>query len=136
MIDREYSFHLVPGDDYKSKYLIYEELGYKLSIYLESAGGWKYDWGAVDVEFNQWTEPKGQTISTDKKAQILYRIGEWSRKEKIRIHVGPPIDKEKMFSDYQKKGWKVEKLSDGSTRVSPPPKYGIIKRINDLLRGL
>ena len=57
-----YSLRIVDGNDYKSRYLIYEEPGYKLSIYLESAGGWKYDWAAVDTSFNYWTEPKGESI--------------------------------------------------------------------------
>ena len=132
--DLKYSFHLSDGVDYKSRYLNYEESGYKLSVYLEMAGK-GYDWGAVDAEFNQWTEPKGNPISDEKRKEILSRLTEWSAKEKIRIHIGPPIDKEKMFKDYENKGWKVERQSDGGTRVSPPEKPNLLKRVVNLFKG-
>ena len=131
----DFSFKMQGTIDGRIKNLIYTYGSNKLEISLDMAGGWKYDWAAVDTSFNYWTEPKGQPISEEKKAEILFRLAEWSEKEKIRIHVGPPIDKEEMFRNYEKKGWKIEKLPDGSIRVSPPKRYSIVKRVIDLLKG-
>ena len=131
--DLKYTFKLSDGVDYKSRYLNYEEAEHKLSVYLEMAGK-GYDWGAVDTAFNQWTEPKGKPISEAKREEILARLIEWSKKEKIRIHIGPPIDKEKMLNDYEKKGWGVEHFPDGSTKVSPPKRKNILQRFIGLFK--
>lgn len=51
-------------------------------------------------------------------------------------HIGPYITKEEMISEYARKGWRVEKLPDGSTKVSPPAKKGFfLKRLFRLFRN-
>lgn len=51
-------------------------------------------------------------------------------------HVGPYITKEEMIARYAQKGWKVERLPDGSTKVSPPPRKNLLVRIiNSFKKG-
>lgn len=122
---QDFSFRIESGESYKSRNLVYEEPDYRLVIYLEMSGVKQFDWVACNVEFLKWTIPKGVTISEEKRYEILSRLNEWCKKKKVRIDIGSPIDMNKMFSEYEKKGYKIEKLPDGSTEVIPPQKKNI-----------
>lgn len=50
-------------------------------------------------------------------------------------HVIPHITKEEMILSYEKKGWKVERLPDGTTKVIPPPRKSFLSRIVDLFQN-
>lgn len=50
-------------------------------------------------------------------------------------HIGPYFTKEDMINRYALKGWKVERLPDGSTKVSPPPRKNLLARIRNRNRG-
>lgn len=122
METNNFSFKLEKKMDYKSRYLIYKEQGYQLNIYLEMSGDPKYDWVGVDNSFDTWTLPKGEYIQKEKREEILLKLTEWCKTSKVIIHIGPPLDMGKVFSEYKEKGYTVEKLPDGSTRVTPPPR--------------
>jgi len=114
---QNFSFHIEAGEDYKSRRLIYEEPGYKLIIYIEMSGVGQFDWVACDTELLKWTLPEGVLIPEEKKLEILSRLNDWCKKKKIRIEIGPPLEMKKIFSTYEKKGYKVEKFTDGSTKI-------------------
>ena len=128
-----YSFRMV-RTSYKSQDLVYEEVGHKLIIYLEVAAVRKYDWIGGDTALGKWTEPKEEKIPEDRRAKILRRLSAWSQEEKVRIGFGPPLDMEKMASDFQKKGWSVEKREGGVTAFKSPTKRGILAQIGSMFR--
>ena len=78
--DRNYSFRM-ERTSYKSQNLIYEELGFKLVIYLESSAIPQYDWLGCDLDFQKWSEPQGEIISEQKRQEILSRLSAWSAEQ-------------------------------------------------------
>jgi len=115
------AFRLEPGVDYKSRNLIYEEPDHKLVVYLEMAGGVKFDWCGNETRFNEWTVPPGESIDDAKRAEILSRLADWCKKEGVRISIGPPMEREKMFADYANAGYRVTRRPDGTTVVERHP---------------
>jgi len=115
---QDYSFRIETGEDYKSRNLIYEEPGYKLVVYVEMSGVKQFDWIALNTEFLKWTVPGDILIPEEKKREILFRLDVWCKKKRVRIKIDAPLDMNKMFSDYTKKGYKVEKLAGDLTKVS------------------
>lgn len=113
---------------WKSRNLIYQEDGRLLKVYLEMSGVRKLDWVGSDTSFQEWTIPAGERISREKQAEILDRLASWARAERLRIDIGPPVDMEACFSEYEKKGWSVERRPDGTTIVSPPAKPSLLSR--------
>jgi hypothetical protein len=73
-----------------------------------------------DTEFHKWTEPAGEPIPAEKQTEILRRLAEWSRKQSLRIDIGPGIDMNTYFAEQEKKGFKVERRPDGTVVVSHP----------------
>lgn len=47
-------------------------------------------------------------------------------------HIGPYFTKEDMINKYAQKGWNIERLPDGSTKVSPPQRKNLLTRIINL----
>jgi hypothetical protein len=109
---------------YKSQDLVYEEVGYKLVVYLEMSGVRRFDWLAVDTAFERWTEPAGETIPEAKQAVILRRFDEWARGQGLCIDVGPGMDRETFLAAQEKQGWRLERLPDGAVLAHPPPRPG------------
>jgi hypothetical protein len=106
---------------YKSQDLIYEEPGHRLKVYLEMSGVRQYDWLGSDTDFGEWTEPAGEPISEARRNQILDRLAEWGRRNKVRIDISPPIDMAEYFADMERKGWTREHRPDGTQVFKPPP---------------
>ncbi len=123
-----YSFRL-ERTSWKSRDLVYEEPGRKLVIYLEMSGVKNFDWVGCDTEFQNWTIPGDEPIPEDKQKEILSRLFDWARNEGLRIDIGPPMDMEEHFEEYERKGWKVERRDDGTTLVSPPRRQSLLSRI-------
>jgi hypothetical protein len=117
--DANFSFRM-ERTSYKSQDLIYEESGHKLVVYLEMSGVKQFDWVGCDTNFDKWSLPQGEQISTEKRAEILSRLAEWSGSEGLRINIGPPMDMEKHLKELRQKGWLVEKQPDGTIRASRP----------------
>ena len=112
---------------------MYEEAGKRLVVYLELSGVRQFDWVGSDTSFEKWTVPKDEYIPETKRGEILDRLAEWGRANHLRIDIGPPITREEMYADYEKKGWTVQHNSDGSTMVTPPKRVGLWKRILKVL---
>ena len=89
--DTDFSFRMEPTSC-RSQDLIYEEGNHKLVVHLEIACQWNFDWGGCDTAFQKWTEPAGEDIPAEKQAQILSRLADWSRKQRVRIDIGPPFN--------------------------------------------
>ena len=105
---------------YKSQDLIYEEPGFRLVIYLEMSGVRKFDWVGCDTDFDEWTEPAKISIPIEKRSQILERLQDWSRSNRTRIDIGPPMDMNAYFAELESQGCKVERRPDGTVLVVPP----------------
>lgn len=128
-----FSIRLERSDSFKSRRLVYEEPGFALSVYLEMSGVREFDWVGCDTEFSQWTSPANAPIQAEKQNQIRERIRDWSREKRLRIDFGPHMDMEAYFAEQQARGCTVERLPDGSTRVTPPPHQGLFSRLARLL---
>jgi hypothetical protein len=120
--------------DWKSQNLIYDESECRLIVYLELSGVAQFDWVGAEADFEKWTVPDGEPISTSKRQEILDRLSDWAKARNVRIDIGRTVSAEEMYADYEKRGWRVENKEDGSTLVSPPPREGLLKRIARLFR--
>jgi hypothetical protein len=89
---------------WNSEDLNYDETEHRLIIYLERSGVSQFDWVGTDKDFEKWTVPDGEPISTSKRQEILDRLFDWGKEHKIRIDIGPSVSMEDMYADYQKKG--------------------------------
>src|SRR4051794_37832977 len=94
----EFSFRM-QRTNWKSQDLIYDEADHRLIVYLEISGVSKFDWVGTDVGFEKWTVPDGEVISEIKREQILDRLADWAKANKVRIHIGPAISMEEEFAD-------------------------------------
>ena len=123
----QFSFRMI-RTSYKSQYLVYEEHGHKLVIYLEMSGVRKFDWVGCDTAFQKWSEPVDGEISTTQQEEIRQRLSDWSEQQKVRIGFGPALDINKLASDFESKGWMAER--DGKViKLTSPKKIGIAARI-------
>jgi hypothetical protein len=118
----DYSFRM-ERTSYKSQDLVYEEPGHRLVVYLEMSGVRRFDWLACDTDFGRWTEPPGP-IPSEKQAEILRRLADWSRQRRLRIDVGPAMDLDAYFARLEKEGHRLERLADGSVLAHPSPRQG------------
>lgn len=126
--ETDFSFQM-ERTSYKSYDLIYEEPGRRLVVYLEMSGVPKYDWVGVDTDFERWTEPEGEPIPEAKRREILERLSAWGKEQKIRIDIGPPLDWDAYWADYERRGWTVTHHPDGTTSVRGPEPRGWLQRI-------
>ena len=117
---RDHSFRL-DTTSYKSRDLVYDEPGHRLVVYLEMSGLRTLDWVGCDRDFRRWTEPAGEDIPPEKTAEILRRLDAWAREQRLRIDIGPGIDRETFFAEQEKAGHRVERRPDGSVAVYPKP---------------
>ena len=129
----DYSFRM-EQTSFKSQDLIYEEPGRRLVVYLEMSGVRQFDWVGCDVEFQKWTAPAGEPIASDKRDEILARLAEWSREQRVRIDIGPPLDVEAYFAEQERAGCRVERRADGTVAVHPPPYRGWWARLVGLTK--
>ena len=124
----EYFFRM-EKTSYKTQDLTYEEPGYKLVIALEMTGGKQFDWVGADTNFLEWDVPAGEVIPLEKRREILCRLAEWSRCNRVRIDIGPPIDMQTYFSEQEHAGCKLERRPDGTTVVYPRPRQSLLAHL-------
>lgn len=124
----EYSFRM-EKTSYKTQNLIYEELGYKLVVDLEMSGVKQFDWVGIDTNFLKWNVPANEAILPEKRREILDRLAEWSRRNQVRIDIGPSIDMQAYFAEEERAGHRVEKRPDGTTVVYPCPRRSLLAHL-------
>jgi hypothetical protein len=88
----QYSFELLPTSA-RTRNLVYEAVGRRLVVELQLSGAGQFDWVGCEQDFLSWTEPVGETISTDQGALIRSRLKDWSLQKKLRIGIGPCPDR-------------------------------------------
>lgn len=100
---------------------------HKILITGEMLGG-KPDHVIYKEDSPKWLAPhENEPVSKSDYEYILKAILDFLEKHKRQgviqapgEHIGPYVTKEEIIYKYAKKGWKVEKLPDGSTKVSSP----------------
>jgi hypothetical protein len=130
----DHSFRL-ESTSYKSRDLIYDEPGHRLVVYLEMSGVRRFDWVGCDTDFAKWTEPAGELISPRKRTEILGRLAEWAREQRLRIGISPPMDWDAYFAEQEKHGSRVERRPDGTVAVYPPQGRSFWARLVGLTRA-
>jgi hypothetical protein len=115
--------------------LIYEEPGFKLVVSLETSGVRDFDLVGCDSSFETWTEPSGVAIEASRRQQLLDRVTAWGAQRKLRIGIGPCIDKETFFRQAEHDGYRLERREDGSVVMHPPPRKPLWVRLKKLFGG-
>lgn len=126
--EMHYSFRM-ERTTFKNQDLIYEAGGKKLVAGLELSGLEQFDWVGVDADFQKWTDPKGEAISDTDQAEVLRRLEDWARQQRLRINIGPQVDIEEMHRDYERRGFNVEHRDDGTVVVTAPNRRSLWSRI-------
>jgi len=68
-----------------SRNLIYKESDHVLEMYFDMSGIPEYDWVGDRWEIGEWTLPKGEKISIEKKNEIIQNIKDWDKKNNIKL---------------------------------------------------
>ena len=132
MASTDHTFTLSYRGDYKSKYLVYEEPGHKLEIYLERTVSKIYDYSGSPSSFRVWTEPRGEVIPSDKQSEILTDMMAWAADKKLSIDICEPNSIEDFEHDYIDRGWTVTRMPNGELCAYPPVKRSLMTRIRAL----
>jgi hypothetical protein len=130
----EYRIELIRTSP-KTQDLIYYEGSRRLVVYLELAGFGKTDWVGADEDLSRWSAPAGVLVPADKKAEILSRIADWSKQNRIRLDIGPGLTRDEFLARQQADGWTLQTIADGSV-LATPPHVGLWLRTKRLFHAL
>lgn len=124
----DYTFRLATTS-YKSRDLIYDEPGHRLVVYLEMSGVPEFDWVGAETDLDRWTDPAGEPIPADKRAQITQRLADWAGEQRLRIDLGPAMNFEEHLAEEAQRGCRVERRPDGTIAVYPPERQSMWTRV-------
>lgn len=70
--------------------ITYETTGHKIEIDWEMSGVSQYDILLAPVDLREWNEPKGVAIPIETQIEILQKLREWAKKQKLKTDIDAP----------------------------------------------
>ncbi len=72
--------------------ITYQTADHKIEIDWEMSGVSQYDILLAPVDLREWNEPKGVAIPIESQIEILQKLRDWAKKQKLKTDIDAPTD--------------------------------------------